>query len=101
MKFIVSSKCFLQAIKKAIELRINCFEYIYSEREFVFNEDLKLSIHVLEGASHNSRYTFDFFKIFRLCKFLDELQEQPIVVEIDQYDDDNLSVELSQFVVSF
>jgi hypothetical protein len=86
---------------KAMELKINCFEYVYANREIVFTDDLKLTIHVLEGAFHNSKYTFDFFQVVRLCNFLNELQEQPIVVEIEQYDENNLSIELSQFVVSF
>jgi Ni,Fe-hydrogenase maturation factor len=47
------------------------------------------------------QFTFDTLQMWETLKFVKKLEEQPIVVELCQYEDDKLSIELSQFVKRF
>lgn len=104
MKTVLSTKELARVIKKAIGLRCESFEYNPETKELVFNKenDLYLDVHHLQKEIYeHEKFTFDTIQMFKVLNFLKELEEQPIVVEFDQYEDDKISIELSQFVKSF
>jgi len=104
MKTVLSTKEFSRVIKKAIELRCESFEFTRETGELTFSKEpeVYMDVHILEkfGCEHE-KFTFDTIQMFKVLNFLIELEEQPIVVEFDQYEDDKLSIELSQFVKRF
>lgn len=101
MKFIVSTQCLRTALLEAIELKVNSFEFNYNTSELVFTENSKLKVHVLESPFNNLKFTFERIQMNDTANFLSRLLEQPIVMELDEYEEEKLSVELSQFVLSF
>jgi len=103
MKFIVSSKHFSQTIKHAISIRCEYFKFNPDNQEIVFcdSPEVCLSIVTQEFNRKYERFTFDTIQMFKLSNFLDELEEQPIVVELCQYEDNKLSIELSHFIKRF
>ena len=104
MKVIVSTKVFALTIRKAIELRCETFEFNPETKDLVFNYDLYICMDCHISDKHRfgrEQFTFDTIQMFKVLNFLNELQEQPIVVEFSQYEDDKLSIELTQFVRIF
>lgn len=104
MKVIVSTKVFALTIKKAIELRCETFEFNPETKDLVFNDDpyIYMDCHIVDKIGYGrEQFTFDAIQMFKVLNFLNELQEQPIVVEFNQYEDDKLSIELTQFIRSF
>jgi len=104
MKVILSTKVFAQTIKRAIESKCEYFEFNPETKDFVFNEDpyIYLDAHIVDKHGYNrEQFTFDGFQMFNVLSFLNKLEEQPIVVEIDQYEDNKLSIRLSQFIINF
>lgn len=104
MKVILSTKVLASTIKKAIALRCETFEYNPETKDLVFNDDpqVYIDIHIIdkEGIGRE-QFTFDTIQMFKFLTFVKELEEQPICVEFDQYEDDKLSIQLSQFVKRF
>jgi len=103
MKFIVSTKHFAQVLRQAISIRCEFFVFIPDNKEFVFNDsqDLCLSIVTQKFNGKFEEFTFNPIQMFKVSNFLDELEEQPIVVELCQYEENKLSIELSQFIKRF
>jgi hypothetical protein len=104
MKTILSTKVFASTIRKAIELRCETFEFNPETKDLVFNDSpyVYMDVHILEKEGYcREQFTFDTIQMFKVLNFLNELEEQPIVVEFDQYEDDKLSINLSQFMRSF
>lgn len=104
MKMIVSTKELTSVIKKAIALRCESFSYNPETKELVFSNDPELSIWLSttkEPETEPQKFTFDTIQMFKVFTFLKELEEQPIVIKFNQYEDDKLSIELSQFVKRF
>lgn len=100
MKIVVSTKVFASTIKKAIGVRCEQFEYNPETKDLVFNDDPYLYIDtqiVEKNGIGREQFTFDTIQMFKVMNFVNELQEQPIVVDFDQYEDDKLTVKLSQF----
>ena len=104
MKTVLSTKEFARVIKKAIDLKCETFEFKPSTNELIFSKipEVCIELHNVKDVGNDiEKYTFDSWQMYKVCKFITKLPEQPIVVEFDQYMDDKLSIELSQFVKPF
>jgi len=103
MKAIVSSKQMFDFINKATEQE--------SEDFFISGRTLSALKMIFPAATlqmevQNDEYnpiscSIDYDQIFKVRKFLQMIPEQPIVIEINEYEDDKISIELSQFVATF
>ena len=70
---------------------------IPNEEPYIF-----INVHILKKEVYSrEQFTFNAIQMFKVLNFLSQLEEQPIVVEFDQYDDEKLSINFSQFVRSF
>lgn len=104
MKVILSTKVLALTIEKAIGFKCEQFEFNPETKDLVFNDDpyLGIDIHVMEKEGvGREQFTFDTLQMWEICKFVKKLEEQPIVVELCQYEDDKLSIELSRFIKRF
>ena len=104
MKTVVSTKEFSRIIKKSIANKCNHFLFKPSTNELIFSvvPEIIIELHNVKDVGNDiEKYTFDTIQMFKVSNFLDELPHQPIVVEFDQYEDDKLTIELSQFVKPF
>lgn len=103
MKAIVSSKALFNFIDSATGLGSNNLRI--KEMELVAMKD-ELPMVTLYMEVRNDNYdqiasSINYDQLFKLRKFLKTIPEQPIVIEIEQYEDDKISIELSQFVATF
>lgn len=104
MKIIVSTKAFANYTHKAILgncKNICIFPHLKELRFPCKNEDYTLSIEGIKHETCTFAYTFNPIQMYRLMVFLEQLQEQPIVIEFDQYTDNDCSIKLTQFEHSF
>lgn len=92
MKIIVSTSFFSLEIRNAIKNKTSEFEI--NGNEIIFRGERKIGISVV--ASGSGKLPFNKFKWGILYQFLEELEEQPIVIEFKEN-----KIELSQFVKTF
>jgi hypothetical protein len=106
MKIVVSTKVLFCTIIKAIDVQCKSFSItpninnFCNAKKLVFSTDPDISIDIYimsEWAHRSETFTFDENQMSKVMKFVHQLQEQPIVVEFDQYEDDKLTIKLSQF----
>lgn len=104
MKIIVSTESFPKIIKKAIDNESESFDVIGKEGKIIFYGIKKIEtyIHPIVGdVECNYSNRFNTRQWYRVCEFLKLLQEQPIVIEFDNYNDDHADIKLTQFEASF
>lgn len=105
MKVLFSTKYLALQLEKALEDRdFNWIEF--TDNEFIFKRteknDLVLKLeHAKDSYSDIDCLKIDRVQWFKLMDFLKQLPEQPIVLEIIDYGNDDILIRLSQFVMEF
>ena len=101
MVIIISTKYLASTIKQAILNNCKQFNLIPHTSEIVFSRLSGIvaeGIHVLErGLQKNETCTFNPIQMYKLMEFLEQLPEQPIVIDFSQYTDSECSIKLTQF----
>lgn len=101
MKILISSKVLYNLLGKAISNKCDFFEINAATNEISFRHKqprLRATVLIVGRITNRTdSFTFDTIKMFKLSNVLREIQEQPIVVEFDTFDEDSLSIKLSQF----
>lgn len=99
MKIIISTKVFAENIRFAVASRCETFRINPNSELLTFDcsNEISCVVHILGKNMVTRIYNFDTVKMFKILNILDILQEQPIVVEFNQFEDDGISVKLSGF----
>jgi len=100
MKIIASTKILSIEIDRAINKNLNRFA-LYSKTEIfkIYSNVLyqEFCIGCLEkGETFISK--FNHLQWYKVSEFLKQLPEQPIVLEIEKINDDEIDIKLSQFI---
>lgn len=105
MKALFSTKYLAAQLEKA--LKNKGFDKIeFKDKEWIFNRTEKKPIEVSVDYTRDSSRSLqtlyiDRMQWFKLLQFLKQLPEQPIVLEISDYGEDDVQLKLLQFVAVF
>jgi hypothetical protein len=103
MKALVSSLALLNGIKEAINAGLSSLEiekqaiHLYCSNGSI----VVINLHIYKDFEHIVLDKVDQLQWRRMADFLISIPEQPIVIEINQYEDDKISIEFSQFIARF
>jgi len=102
MRIIASTKILPIEIDRAIRKGFTSFA-LYGETETlriynsVFSQEMKIGCLDSE-KSKKIIANFNHLQWYKLSNFLRKLPEQPIVLEFDKIDDENVDIKLEQFI---
>ncbi len=108
MKIIVSTISFAKDIRNAIDNKTTDFEIIGEKSEIVFSGKRTfygMATPIVGHRKHNYKGKFDLVKWYQILCFIKQLEEQPIVIEFNEYMHteihDEPEIELCQFIKRF
>jgi hypothetical protein len=105
MRAIISTKYLAERLYKALQNKgFNQIEF--KDKEWVLNRTEKPSLSISVDYTRDSSREFNTLQIdrvqwFKLYQFVKILPEQPIVLEISDYGNDEIKIRLCQFVADF
>lgn len=106
MKIIVSTKVFANTIKEVLVSDFTEVIISKKDKKLTFkklNGFLYKEVEFLEDEFSDSdiKIAIDYNQWFRMSHFLNQLPEQPIIIDFCDYGNDNLHITLSGFVQIF
>jgi hypothetical protein len=101
MKVLISTKAYPRFIDKALKNKITDFSINEEPYEIKFIKDgVFESYYILPVLGDEQllfKGKFNHLQWYKLSEFLKQLPEQPIVLEFQNYDEDEIRITLSQF----
>lgn len=105
MRVIISTKAYPRFIDYALKNKVTSFSINeqLNQIEFIkYGEIIKYDIcPVVEDEQLSFKGKFNHLQWYKLSEFLKQLPEQPIVLEFQNYDEDEIIITLSQFKCRF
>ena len=101
MKIIISSKEFAKQLENAIKENCTSININSLQKRIIYNCNSTFSdiVHICNSnESSNFDYPFEPLKAFKIIQFLNMLNEQPIVVDIDFYSIEEIDIEITQTI---
>ena len=105
MKALFSTLYLANQLEKALNNKgFNTIDFV--QNEWILNRDGKRPITIQAQYVHDEKPEKPFFKVDRaqwlkVMQFLKLLPEQPILLELDFWDSEDVRIELSQFKARF
>lgn len=103
MKTIISTEYLKRSIQKALSLGLKAIKFQNNEILFFCKNERTIEMIVAKELEIDKSIlvTADVIQWYKIYRFLKNLPEQPIVMEIDNYSDTEISIKLSQFIAKF
>jgi len=105
MKAIVSSLYLAKTLEKVLKNK-GFNEIVFNKNCWILNRsekpDVILDIHYTKDSGNDMEFVkIDRVQCYKLLEFLRLLPEQPIVIEIIDYGNEDIKIQLTQFVANF